>query len=286
MTDYPNGRLPESALATTYLYYPGTNNGRQLLKEVVSCAEAWATAYYLRFGKPLTATDGYRSLAEQQRLIQPPPVGVGPGLAAPPGTSVHGYGKALDLGAPANDFDSPEWKWLAQTARTYGFVHPSWAREGGGREEPWHFEFVGRGEVYPRVVRPKAGEIGLGHTGASVRAIQTLLKNRGYDTVVDGRYGLGTAIDVLRFQGAHGLNRDGNVDERTMARLKPRPRHTRVTTRATHVYEAPGRGEGRLLEKGQHFTVWDGAAVRRGITWWVQTTSGNWVRSLSTRKVN
>lgn len=65
----------------------------------------------------------------------------------------------------------------------------------------------------------------------------------------------------------------------------PRAMHSRETVRATHVYDSPARGMGRLLPVGYDFTVWDGSAVKRNDIWWVQTTSGNWVRSLSTRRV-
>lgn len=61
--------------------------------------------------------------------------------------------------------------------------------------------------------------------------------------------------------------------------------HWRTVTKRTHVYrDGPGKGRGRLLPVGYRFTVVDGSGVRRGLTWWVKTTSGNYVRSHKTRK--
>lgn len=281
---YENGRIPESALTTTYLYYPGTRNGRQLLAEIAPYAEAMATAFYVKFGKPLYATDGYRDYATQVQLKKEK----GP-YAATPGTSNHGWGRALDLASGVNSFSSDEHRWLRANAHRWGFAHPEWAHNGvsaDGMDEAWHWEFVGGGSSEYRVKRPGKGQLGLGATGTAVREVQELLNDRGYRVAVDGDYGLGTAVAVLKFQAARGLTRDGIAGDRTLAALRPRKYHTRVTTRATHVHKVPGRQhEGRLLPEGYRFTVWDGAAKKVGSVWWVQTTSGNWVRSGSTRKL-
>jgi peptidoglycan hydrolase-like protein with peptidoglycan-binding domain len=234
---YENGKYPQSALATTYLYYPNSRNGRQLTKEAAIYAEALATAFYLEFGKPLMATDGYRSRAEQERLYQPPPVGVGPGLAAVPGTSNHGYGEALDLSSNVNSFSSAEHRWMVQNGPKFGWVHPYWARKGGGREEPWHFEFVGpTGKTGPRVRHPKRGEIGIGQVGAKPRHVQNLLNKIGapkYRVTADGVYGLGTAIAVMKYQWVKGLPGTGVVDALTLKHLEGKVRPKPPVSKAT-----------------------------------------------------
>jgi peptidoglycan hydrolase-like protein with peptidoglycan-binding domain len=54
-----------------------------------------------------------------------------------------------------------------------------------------------------------------GNTGKSVRHLQCLLNNRGYDLAVDGVFGPKTARAVKDFQRDHGLTVDGIVGENT-----------------------------------------------------------------------
>jgi hypothetical protein len=74
------------------------------------------------------------------------------GRAAVPGTSNHGWGKAVDFTGANNTFDfrSPGFAWLAANAWRYGWIHPDWAAEGQPTDEPWHWEWVGDGgTLYP-----------------------------------------------------------------------------------------------------------------------------------------
>lgn len=218
MASYANGKIPGVALATTYLYYPGTTNGRQLRKDVAPYAEAMATAFYLEFGKPLYATDGYRDYGTQVDLKREK----GP-YAATPGTSNHGWGVALDLASGVNSFSSAEHKWLRANAHRWGFAHPTWAHDGNsanGMDEAWHWEFVGGGSKSPRVERPRGLSVGLGARGPKAREVQELLRARGHKLSVDGAFGLGTAVEVLRFQKARGLKQDGKVGLATRRALK------------------------------------------------------------------
>jgi hypothetical protein len=68
-------------------------------------------------------------------------------MAAVPGTSNHGWGKAVDLGGRdmAAGFDSPGYRWLVEKAWIFGFNHPRWAQPDGSAPEPWHWEWVGDG---------------------------------------------------------------------------------------------------------------------------------------------
>jgi len=63
-------------------------------------------------------------------------------MAAVPGTSVHGWGRAVDFDDAAGElrFSSAGYQWLSSNAQRYGFVHPGWAEPGGTSPEPWHWE--------------------------------------------------------------------------------------------------------------------------------------------------
>lgn len=65
---------------------------------------------------------------------------------APPGTSVHGWGLAIDVWGASNSIlgcSSPELLWLQLNASRFGWVNPEWARCGDPGAEPWHWEYVG-----------------------------------------------------------------------------------------------------------------------------------------------
>jgi hypothetical protein len=63
-------------------------------------------------------------------------------LAAVPGTSVHGWGRAVDFECAGKEmtFTDPCYLWLWWNARNYGFVHPAWAEPGQSSSEAWHWE--------------------------------------------------------------------------------------------------------------------------------------------------
>ncbi len=64
------------------------------------------------------------------------------GLAAVPGTSRHGWGKAVDFEQDGHElfFSSSGYAWLKANAWKYGFRHPDWAEPGQSSAEPWHWE--------------------------------------------------------------------------------------------------------------------------------------------------
>ncbi|GBE23218.1 D-alanyl-D-alanine carboxypeptidase [bacterium BMS3Bbin01] len=65
---------------------------------------------------------------------------------AEPGTSLHGWGLAIDVWGAANvtlGCSSPELAWLFLNAPRFGWVNPDWARCGRLEAEPWHWEYVG-----------------------------------------------------------------------------------------------------------------------------------------------
>ena len=65
----------------------------------------------------------------------------------PRGTSMHGWGKAVDVSEPTTvTFTSPGYRFLKARAAAVGWNHPGWAEPGGSAcPEAWHWEWVGDG---------------------------------------------------------------------------------------------------------------------------------------------
>lgn len=156
MSTYKNGQLPASVLATI----PGTS--RQVRADLVGAVAALRAAFAAHFGKPLTVTDAYRPLSEQQRIFSQRYVvqAAGGGYygdvryydglrwvrlrgyasAATPGTSNHGWAQAIDFGSGVNtSLTSDEHLWMRANAPRFGWNHPAWARRSPFIE-PWHWE--------------------------------------------------------------------------------------------------------------------------------------------------
>lgn len=131
---YSNGAIPLSAL-TALSWAPG----HRLRSDAAAGFESLNRAYRARFGTDISMTDSYRTLAAQKHLYETK----GPGLAAVPGTSNHGWALAVDLGGGINSFGTAQHVWMVANGPVYGWFHPTWARQGGGREEAWHFEYDG-----------------------------------------------------------------------------------------------------------------------------------------------
>ncbi|MFI7589091.1 D-alanyl-D-alanine carboxypeptidase family protein [Spongisporangium articulatum] len=130
---YANGKIPLSALCPLW-----ANGNHYLRADAAYGFNRLSKAYLQAFGAAPCITDSYRSYASQVRLAKTKPT-----LAAKPGTSNHGWGTALDLCGGINSYGTKQYRWMLVNAPLYGWFHPSWARQGGGREEPWHWEFGG-----------------------------------------------------------------------------------------------------------------------------------------------
>ena len=128
-----NGRLRTSALCTV----PGT--GESLRADAAVAFVQMAAAYEQHFGRAICLTDGYRTLSEQVAVRR-----IKPRLAARPGTSEHGWGLAVDLACGVQSFRSAQHAWLRQNAGRFGWHQPTWARRGGSKPEPWHWEYIGK----------------------------------------------------------------------------------------------------------------------------------------------
>jgi len=122
---------------------PDGSNGRlkdNQLKAVGDGARLWTPAAdaYLAMkeaarkdGVNFILNEGYRDFAGQ--VIMKQRYGKD---AAEPGTSVHGWGRAIDISSPGAQ------EWIVKNGRRYGWIRPSWASFS---YEPWHFEYIGGG---------------------------------------------------------------------------------------------------------------------------------------------
>jgi hypothetical protein len=127
---YSNGRIPSTALK-----HPQAAPNQLLEPEAADAFDQLSAAYRARFGRSLGVTDSYRSYALQ--VITKRAKGY---LAAEPGTSNHGWGLALDLAV--GGYSSADYTWMRANAPRYGWDNPEWARPGGSKHEPWHWEFA------------------------------------------------------------------------------------------------------------------------------------------------
>lgn len=129
---YPNGLIPPSALC-------GIGIGSHALRcDAAQSFVAMSRAHAADTGGGLCVTDSYRSFPAQVDLYRRKP-----SLAAVPGTSNHGWGVAIDMCGGVESFGTAAHRWMQANAPAFGWIHPYWARQGGGREEPWHWEYVG-----------------------------------------------------------------------------------------------------------------------------------------------
>ena len=141
------------------------------------------------------------------------------GNAAVPGTSNHGWGKAVDFhdasgGLPT---DGAGYKWLKANAGRFGFNNPILTNEA------WHWEWVGDGGTMKGYqIRPGlfTWPLQQGMNNDEVKALQAVLRGKGYNVVVDGAFGNGTASAMRNYQARNGLVSDGVVGSGTAWALR------------------------------------------------------------------
>jgi len=128
---FVNGLIPTSELCPL-----DAAPGHLLRCDAARAYDALALAYRADFGTPPCITDSYRSFAAQVAAFAHKPK-----LTAVPGTSNHGWGLAVDLCGGIETSGTAQHAWMQEHAGLFGWVHPDWAEPGGGRPEPWHWEF-------------------------------------------------------------------------------------------------------------------------------------------------
>jgi hypothetical protein len=142
--DGSNGRIDPSLLCDIPFL-----SGHQVLCRALPDLVAFSDAYRAQFGIPLPIDPWpescYRSYDQQVATF----ARYGSPRAAIPGTSNHGWGKAIDIddavgadGNPLYGFGTPGYIWMVANGPRFGWAAPDWALQNGGNPEPWHFEYV------------------------------------------------------------------------------------------------------------------------------------------------
>ena len=131
--EYPNGAIPTAGLCPLF-----ADPTQSLRPGAAASFNAMSIAYEKDTGSPICITDSYRSFAEQVSVKADRGK-----WAATPGSSEHGYGRALDLCGGIQSFGTSAHLWMKQNAPLYGWFHPSWAEPNGSLPEPWHWEYAG-----------------------------------------------------------------------------------------------------------------------------------------------
>lgn len=130
--NFANGQLPASALCPLY-----SAPGESLRRDAAIAFNAMSNAFQVQTGSALCVSDSYRSYSEQVAVKLELP-----GLAASPGRSQHGLGRAVDLCGGVQSFSAPAHLWMQRNAPLFGWFHPAWAEPSGALPEPWHWEFA------------------------------------------------------------------------------------------------------------------------------------------------
>ncbi|MEU2201655.1 M15 family metallopeptidase [Isoptericola sp. NPDC019482] len=128
-TGFANGQVPSDQLCAPW------EGAQEIRADAARSLAALNEAYTARFGESMCLADGYRSY--DQQVATKAAKGY---LAAQPGYSNHGWGLAVDL--CAETYAGERWDWLAEQAQDSGWDNPDWARPGGSKYEPWHWEFT------------------------------------------------------------------------------------------------------------------------------------------------
>jgi D-alanyl-D-alanine carboxypeptidase len=149
----PAGYVPPDLVVPSVPLAPGAS-ATQLTATTAAAFEAMA-AEAAAAGYQLQLTSGYRSEDDQRalyaRFVEAYGRDVAATLAAPPGTSEHQTGMALDVGLVGLAEDqvfggTPASAWVADNAHRFGFVlryPPAKADITGYANEPWHLRYVG-----------------------------------------------------------------------------------------------------------------------------------------------
>ena len=119
---FGNGRIPVDMLVAV-------GDGSERLYGAAAEAFRRMTAHAWRSGVDLRVNDGYRNLADQERLARELGLYRDGGAAAVPGTSTHGWGISVDV-----DSDGGAHDWLRTNAARFGFIDDV-------RGEPWHWTY-------------------------------------------------------------------------------------------------------------------------------------------------
>lgn len=135
MPAYPWGGQTNGLILPAELTQLRGEPGDLMRSDAARQFDALATEFRKHFGKGLVVLEAYRSLAEQRRL-RVKFLYEGGNPAALPGTSIHGWGLAVDLASGVDRFGSAEHNWMLSVAPRYGFDNTRGRWDG----EAWHWE--------------------------------------------------------------------------------------------------------------------------------------------------
>jgi hypothetical protein len=138
--DYPNGQIPLSELDFVGVSTLGLGNQYLLSSAALALADL-KEAFQDALGTSLTLAEGYRDLARQQYLWDGYQAGKpGFNLAAEPGKSIHGFGRAVDFSGGVASYGTTQKNWMNAHGPAFGWQPRG---DGFGQPEPWHFEYDG-----------------------------------------------------------------------------------------------------------------------------------------------
>jgi hypothetical protein len=107
-------------------------------------------------------------------------------MAAVPGTSNHGWGKAVDFRDQNGSFNwtSRGYLWMKANAWRYGWNHAAVFWPTGSVPEPWHWEWVGDGgRLYPGIGYGIGEGLGLPGSGNPAGALDAATANPGATSI-------------------------------------------------------------------------------------------------------
>ena len=135
-----NGNLPSDLMGKAT---KGGTFKPEMLAEMVPLYDQMCVDFRKAFPTKQLSAWGYRPYSRQLSIKVEKP-----NLAAKPGTSNHGWGQAIDIHYYEDGssqfskllYTKPEYIWLKNNSKKYGWYNPAWASQGGSKEEPWHWE--------------------------------------------------------------------------------------------------------------------------------------------------
>lgn len=168
----------------------------QLREEAARALEKLFEAARQEAGHTLYAASGYRSYGIQQILFNQKVQTVGSRdqaqkTVAPPGTSEHQLGLAMDIQSPSQlnlnrSFgDTPEGQWVAQNAPRFGFIiryKREWTGITGYLYEPWHLRYIG----VAHALAVTALDVPLEHYVAAIEGLPEYVLRGATDTLLIG----------------------------------------------------------------------------------------------------
>jgi hypothetical protein len=183
--------------------------GQQLEDRAAASWDRLWDAMVSKHAWPMVLTDSYRPRSVQVEIFldryRPQATGSGPygdvryyngrryvrvkgAAAAIPGTSNHGWGRAVDI-TDVGGFNSARYRALAQTAGYYGWSNSAGKTIG----EYWHWEYTAANDKSASKAPPKTVKV----TTADIKAMQ-----RAVHTDDDGVWGAGTDKNALSVREA------------------------------------------------------------------------------------